>query len=137
MRGIAALAVPVLLVGTALATATGVEARGGGCGAPAGPPGIQVQGCINSSSGNVVNADGWAVVLEGPLPGCSMQIELFDANSGMAVAQSGIQGCTPGHHLGRSVVNQFGTFFTVMFMTLNNVLYGSRSNNFTCLPNAC
>jgi hypothetical protein len=138
MRGIAALTVPAVLVGMALATATGVEARGGGCGAPAGPPSIQVQGCINSSAGNVVNADGWVTMLPGPpAGGCSIVIHLDDANTGLLVAQSGIQGCTAGHHIGRSIVNQFGTFVTVMILDLNNVVYRSVTNRFTCQPNAC
>jgi hypothetical protein len=137
MRGIAGLAVPAVLAGMALATASGVEARGGGCGAPAGISVIQVQGCINSTSGNVVNADGW-VTTSGPFAGgCAIVIQLVDANTGVLVAQSGIQGCTAGHHLGRSVVNQFGTFVTVMKMDLANKVYASVTGPFSCQPGAC
>jgi hypothetical protein len=138
MRGIAALAVPAVLAGMALATATGVAARGGGCGSPAGPPVVQVQGCINSTPGNVVNADAWVTWHAGTPPaGCSIIIALENADNGDILALSGVQGCTGGHHLGASVRNFFGRLINLTIINASSVEYQSSTRVFTCQPNAC
>jgi hypothetical protein len=138
MRGIAALAVPAVLAGTALATATGVAATGGGCGSPAGPPVVQVQACINSTPGvDQVNADAWVTWHSGTPPaGCSIIIALENADNGDILARSGVQGCTGGHHLGASRIF-FGRLVNVTVINASSVEYQSTTRVFTCQPSAC
>jgi hypothetical protein len=108
-RAVTLVAAGATLAGIALANApAGNAADGGSCKTQDGA----LFACVNDSFGHWVNADAYfGYAPESVPPDCTMEITLVDAASNTGVATSW-QRCSPGHHVGPSVFEWSGTYWT-------------------------